>query len=267
VWTDDVVVVTGASRGIGLEICRELAAAGARVAMIARDAAALDHVRAELGDRTVAAPADVTDPAQLTAALESLNDTLGAPTVLVNNAGQGAWGPVVATHVSEFRRLLEVNFLGAVHATGLVLPGMIREGQGHIVNIASIAGRIGAPFEAAYSASKFALVGYSEALAIELAGTGVTISLIDPGPVATEFFAHRGHPLNITRPKPVPPKRVARLVLSAIERQRHEIFVPRWLGGAHLVKTAVPGLYRAVTAKMYASERAALDNGADIEHR
>ena len=127
-------------------------------------------------------------------------------------------------------------------------------GRGRIVNVASIAGRIGAPFEAAYSASKFALVGYSEALAIELAGTGVTVSLIHPGPVETEFFRTRGHRYELRRPRPVPAERVAEAVVKAVHRDRHELFVPAWLGLAYAAKVAAP-LYRRTTKRLFARQR------------
>jgi short-subunit dehydrogenase len=149
---------------------------------------------------------------------------------------------------------MEVNYLGAVHATAIVLPGMLRRRRGHIVNIASIAGRIGAPFEAAYSASKFALVGYSEALAVELSGTGVAVSLIDPGPVATAFRTAAGEPRRGGIPRPIQPGRVADAVTAAVAGRRREQFLPRWLRLAYVARTGVPVLHRAGTRWMFAAE-------------
>ncbi|MGH9136867.1 MAG: SDR family NAD(P)-dependent oxidoreductase, partial [Acidimicrobiales bacterium] len=167
----DVVIVTGASRGIGLEVCRRFAALGVSVGMVARDAAALEVASSAVGGSACTAAADVADPSALAAALDDIEGALGPPTVLVNNAGHGHWASVVETDADAFRRAIDVNYLGAVNAISHVLPGMLARGRGSIVNVASVAGRIGAPFEAAYSASKFALVGYTEALAVELAGT------------------------------------------------------------------------------------------------
>jgi short-subunit dehydrogenase len=250
-----VVIVTGASRSIGLVVCRRFGAEGARVGMIARDAAVLESASATVPGTVATATADVVDRAALAGALDALADELGAPTVLVNNAGLGSWGAVADTDADSFRRAIDVNYLGAVNTIAHVLPGMLARACGRVVNVASIAGRIGAPFEAAYSASKFALVGYSEALAIELAGTGVTVSLIHPGPVETEFFRTRGHRYELRRPRPVPAERVAEAVVKAVHRDRHEMFVPAWLGLAYAAKVAAPPLYRHTTQRLFARQR------------
>jgi short-subunit dehydrogenase len=256
--TSAVVVVTGASRGIGYEVCRRFSEAGAAVGMIARDAEALDAARRSLSGRNHAVAADVSVRDEVDAAVVEITEVLGAPSVLVNNAGHGQWGAVVDTAVAEHRRALDVNYMGAVHAIGAVLPGMLRRRRGRIVNVASIAGRIGAPFEAAYSASKFALVGYSEALAIELAGTGVSVALVSPGPVATSFHDRRGHAYDRRFPRPLSPERVATAVVTAATRERSEQFLPRWLRAAQVMKTMAPAVYRVGTSRLYAGERQAL---------
>jgi short-subunit dehydrogenase len=251
----DVVIVTGASSGIGLDVCRRFATLGARIGMVARDQAKLDAAAADVPGTVCCAAADVADRVALSTAFARVEVALGPPTVLVNCAGHGHWASVVDTDPADFRRAIEVNYLGSVHATGLVLPGMLARGRGRIVNVASIAGRIGAPFEAAYSASKFALVGYSEALSVEVAGTGVTVSLVEPGPVDTEFFARRGHPYELRRPRPVPPAEVADAVVAAARSGRRERFVPAWLGAAYVVKTLAPRLSTVSTKRLYERQR------------
>jgi uncharacterized protein len=253
-----VVIVTGASRGIGLEACRRFGDLGAKIGMIARDAASLEAASAGVPGSPSTATADVADPEALAAALDRIEAALGPPAVLVNNAGIGHWGAVLDTDAEAFRRAVEVNYLGAVNATAHVLPGMLRRGRGRIVNVASIAGRIGAPFEAAYSASKFALVGYSEALAVEVAGTGVTVSLVNPGPVDTEFFERRGHPFDLRLPRPIAAGRAADVIVKAARTGRRELYVPRSLSVAHTAKTLVPPLYRLTTERLYARRRRAL---------
>ena len=251
-------MVTGGSRGIGLEVGRRFSQLGASVGLIARDASALSTACQQLGGDARWALADVSAPAQLEAAMGELAAQIGAPTVLVNNAGHGQWGAVLDTELDEFRRAIEVNYLGAVHATALVLPDMLRRGRGHIVNVASIAGRIGAPFEAAYSASKFALVGYSEALAVEVAGRGVAVSLIEPGPVDTAFAGERGAVRRRGAPRPITATRVADAAVAAVVGRRGEQFLPRWLRLAHVAKTLAPGLHRTGVAWMFAADRRAL---------
>jgi short-subunit dehydrogenase len=240
-----VVIVTGASRGIGLETCRRFLALGAKVGLVARGEPDVEAARRELQGTTAGAVADVADAAQLEAAVTRIVTDLGEPcSVLVNNAGHGDWGPAAGTDLAVFRRSLEVNFLGAVAATALVLPDMVRLGRGHVVNVGSIAGRIGVPFEAAYSASKFALTGYSEALAAELAGTGVSVSLVQPGPVRTSFAARRPAQLARRGPRELDPGVVADAVVAAVVRGRSEQFLPRWLRGAHAVKVVAPPVHR-----------------------
>ena len=249
------MIVTGGSGGIGLEICRRFGALGARVGLIARDVDALAVASRLVGGQTCAVSADVADGAALARAVAQIEAALGATTVLVNNAGVGHRGAVVDTDQSTFLRMIEVNYLGAVHATALVLPGMLARRRGHIVNVGSIAGRIGAPFEAAYSASKFALVGYTEALAAEVAGSGVSVALVQAGPVATGFAAPSARRTHRLEPRPVAPDRVAAAVVAAVEHHRAEQFVPRWLRVACAVKAAVPAAHRAGVRRLFDSER------------
>lgn len=251
-------MVTGGSRGIGLQVGRSFNRLGARVGLIARDAAALAAACQQLGRGACWAVADVSAPDQLASAMAELESQLGSPTVLVNNAGHGQWGAVVDTELVEFRRAIEVNYLGAVHATALVLPGMLQRGRGCIVNVASIAGRIGAPFEAAYSASKFALVGYSEALAAEVAGSGVAVSLIEAGPVDTDFAAERVAPRRRGAPRPIAAERVADTIVAAVLGRQGERYLPRWLRLAHVAKTTAPVLHRTGVGWMFATDRRAL---------
>ena len=202
------------------------------------------------------AAADVTDRVALGAALDHLEAALGAPTVLVNNAGHGYWG----CRCRHRHRRLPAGDRGELPRCGQrhrprPAAACVTRGRGSIVNVASIAGRIGAPFEAAYSASKFALVGYTEALGIELAGTGVTVSLIQPGPVDTDFFRTRGHRYELRRPRPIPADRVADAVVKAVHQGRHEVFVPAWLGLAYAAKVAAPPFYRRTTQRLFARQR------------
>lgn len=251
-----VVVVTGASRGVGLEVARQFGEHGASLGLIAREPDTLAHAASQLGGtRVLCAPADVADESQVIQAFSRIEEALGVPDVLVNNAGHGTWGAVVATDAATFKNAIDVNFLGAVHSTAQVLGPMMQRGSGHIVNVASIAGRIGAPFEAAYSASKFALVGYTEALSAELDGSGVSVSLITAGPVDTEFAERRGHAYDKARPRPVSPARVASDVVAAASRGHREQFTPKWLRFAHGMKTVIPAAHRLGVRRMFAEER------------
>jgi short-subunit dehydrogenase len=253
-WDGAVAVVTGASRGIGREVARRAAKKGARVGLVARSRADLDAVLAEIGGRGAVATADVADRQATEEALAQLARELGPVDILVNNAGIGAWGRVVDTPVEEFERLIRVNYFSAVYATKAVLPSMLERRRGHIVNLASIAGRIGAPLEAAYSGSKFAMVGFTEALAFEVGPHGIGVSMVNPGPVETEFFDTRGHAYEGTYPKPVSAGRVAHSVIEVVEHNGLERIIPRSLRPAVVVRHMLPPLYRRGTARVLAGQ-------------
>jgi short-subunit dehydrogenase len=242
-WDGSVVVVTGASRGIGREVAEAASARGAVVGLVARSQSDLDLTLAAIGGRGATAVADVGEPHQLQAAIERLTAALGPVDILVNNAGIGAYGSFADAGPDVAERLMRTNYLGAVHATRAVVGSMIQRHRGHIVMVGSIAGRLGAPFEAAYSASKFAMTGLTEALAVELAPHGIGVSMVNPGPVATGFFETRGVPYARRFPRPVTPQRVAAAVMTAVERNRLEMVVPRWLRVGMIVRILVPGLY------------------------
>ena len=245
-------MITGASRGIGRAVAEHAVARGATVGLVARNRAPLDATLASLGGERVGAVAvaDVADRRGLQAALAELETALGPPDVLVNNAGLGAAGPVTALPVEAIERIMAINFFGAVYATKVVLPGMIARGRGHVVNVASVAGRFAAPGEAAYSATKFALVGFSQALAVELHGTGVGVSLVDPGPVDTGGPA-AGADYQRRWPPPVPVARVAEAVMAAVEHDRFEVFVPRWYRLVGVVQAAASGALRRLPPSVF----------------
>lgn len=249
-------MITGASRGIGRSVALAAAAKGARVGLIARDQADLEGVLAEAGGRGAIAVADVADPGQLQAALIALAAELGPVDILVANAGIGSYGAFADLSAEEAERIVRVNVLGTVHAIRAVVPGMIERRRGHIVTIGSIAGRIGSPFEAIYAATKFAGVGLTEALVVELEPYGIGVSMVQPGPVATHFGEARGHPYDRKRPKAVPPEQVATAVIKAVENRRHEEYVPASFRPAVVIRHLLPRFFRWGTKRSFTRELA-----------
>jgi short-subunit dehydrogenase len=227
------------------------------VALIARSEDDLAKLLGKLGGRGAFAVADVADAGAVDAAVAALESELGPVDVVVANAGIGGYGPFVDISPEEMERLVRVNVLGTMYVLRTVLPGMIARRRGHVVTIGSIAGRIGSPFEAVYSATKFAGVGLTEALAVEVEPYGVGVSLVNPGVVATDFGDARGHPYDRDRPKPISAEEVADAVVDAIEHDHREVYVPKWFRPAVIVRHLLPPMFRKGTARSFRKELAA----------
>jgi NAD(P)-dependent dehydrogenase (short-subunit alcohol dehydrogenase family) len=183
-----VVLVTGASSGIGLACATHLAARGFRVYGTSRRVSS--HRGPATGNPTMLT-ADVTDDGSVEHAVRAVLDREGRLDIVVNNAGMGLAGPVENTSIEEARRQLEVNFFGAFRVCRAVLPAMRRRSSGYIVNIGSIGGIIAIPYQAMYSASKFALEGLSEALRMEVRPFGIRVVVIEPGDHKTALTQNR----------------------------------------------------------------------------
>jgi NAD(P)-dependent dehydrogenase (short-subunit alcohol dehydrogenase family) len=187
------VLITGGSRGLGLVLAREVARAGARVAICGRDPATLARAREDLerrGARVLAVACDVTVRGDVEDLVREVGERMGPIDVLVNNAGMISVGPVETMDIDDFRHAMDTNFWGALYAILAVLPDMRRRGEGRIANIASIGGKISVPHLVPYSASKFALVGLSEGLRAELAKDGISVITICPGLMRTGSPRH-----------------------------------------------------------------------------
>jgi short-subunit dehydrogenase len=228
-------IVTGASSGIGREVARQLAEAGAAVVAMARREERLtelaDEVRAA-GGRIETLAGDVTDADARQRLLDVARERFGGLDILVNNAGVGAMGLFEEAEPERLRRVMEVNFFALVELTRLALPELRRGTRPIIVNVSSILGRRGVPYSSEYAASKFAVHGFSESIRAELSRHGVDVLVVSPGTTETEFFDQliekTGEP---TWPehKAVPASEVARQTVDAIRRGRHEI-VPYFYG-------------------------------------
>jgi NAD(P)-dependent dehydrogenase (short-subunit alcohol dehydrogenase family) len=185
-----VAWVTGGGRGIGRACALALAKEFCSIGLTARTGSELTEVAKEcdrLAVKCCEAPADVTDPAALGKAHEEVSDSLGAPDILVNSAGLARSAPFMKTTAGFMDELWRLNVMGTFHAIQLALPEMIEKQWGRVVNIASVAGKVGAPYVSAYTASKHAVVGLTRALAVEFASKGITVNAVCPGYVDTRM--------------------------------------------------------------------------------
>ncbi len=185
-----VAVITGASRGLGRAIARTLAGAGADVVLIARDRAALETAAAELvtlGRGAEVCPGDVTCETEVDAAAARVRERFGVAHILVNAAGINLRKPVTEFTLEEWRRVLDTNLTGVFLMCRAFVPLLRGHGYGRILNLTSILSHVALPGRTAYAASKAGLLGFTRALALELAPEGITVNGISPGPVATEI--------------------------------------------------------------------------------
>ena len=223
------VVITGASSGIGAALARRLAGHGAVVGLIARRSERLAKVLADCRRTSADSAMWVADLAE-TATVGELGlrvwDDLGGIDVLVNNAAMPKRRVVDALHPAEVEDVMRVNFFAPMRLTLAVLPRMLERGHGVIVNVASVGGRLGIIHEAAYCASKFALCGWSESMAVDLHGTGVCVKLIEPGPVDTEIWDQPGSEEPLYQGPKVPAGEVADGIIATLDSERFEHYVP-----------------------------------------
>ncbi|TDB86866.1 SDR family NAD(P)-dependent oxidoreductase [Actinomadura sp. KC216] len=226
-------LVTGASSGIGTVVAEALAAAGARVGLVARRKDRLEQVLARCREHAPDSAMWAVDLSDLDAIADLAADaerTLGGVDVLVNNAGMPKRRRVQDLTPAEAEEVMRLNHLSPVRLTLALLPGMIRRGRGNLVAMGSVAARLGPPHEAAYAASKAALTAFWESMAVDLDGTGVRVHVVQPALIAgTELFTLPGNEEPISDlSDALPPQEVAAAVLEVLASGRFEQYVPGW---------------------------------------
>jgi len=230
-----VVVVTGASMGIGEALARMFVEHGARVVLLSRDAGRAETARGRIGhaERTLALSCDVRNREEIDRVLSLTLHHFNRIDVWINNAGHGLLDSVAQLDIAACRETFDTNFFGAVESMLAVIPVMKQQGEGTIINISSVAGHIPISFHAVYSATKFAMNAFGKAARVELRDFGIHVMTVCPGYVRTDFGANalRGQEVKTVRPstvRGVSAQRVARAVLRGYIKQKREVIVP-WI--------------------------------------
>lgn len=262
-FTENVAIITGGSHGIGEEMALAMARQGARLSLGARRAEELDRVaaacRAAGSPEVITVVTDVAAQTDCARLIETTATHFGRIDTLVNNAGLGMWAKVEAvTDLEIFGRLMQVNYLGTVFCTAAALP-YLKKSRGRIVGIASIAGRTGIPTRSGYVASKHAMIGFLDSLRIELRGTGVTVTVINPGFVGTGLQSRNlgpdGKPLG-TNPVHVDQvmtaAECARLSVAAAALRKREVTMTLRGKVGQWLKLLIPEVVDSIAAKAIA---------------
>jgi short-subunit dehydrogenase len=237
-------VVTGASAGIGEATALALARRGTRVVLAARRLDRLEELAARIqghGGTALAVRCDVGDPGQVAALPAVVREAFGGCDILVNNAGIPGGGEFADLSLGQIEEVVRVNLLGVLYGTRAFWPTMTAQGHGHVVNVASLAGRFATPGASIYTATKHAVVAFSEALNYEGEQRGVLVTAVNPGFVPTEGFSATDRPSFLT----LTPERVAEAIARVVrEGIAPELSVPSWVGPLEAFRVLTPPLYR-----------------------
>lgn len=247
--TDKVVVVTGGSAGLGEQICYEAAKRGAIVVVCARRINLIGKVKETCemlsGKAAFSFQLDIADPENVEHTFKRIVDEVGTIDVLVNNAGFGLFENFIDMDLAIAKNMFDVNVLGMMVFTQKAAILMAEKGQGHIINIASMAGKMATAKSTVYSATKFAVIGFSNALRLELKPLGIAVTTVNPGPIKTDFFDQAdpsGEYLASVDLFVLEPKQLAEEIVRAMGTNKREINRPRIMEGAYRLYTLFPHL-------------------------
>ncbi|CAM4183813.1 hypothetical protein FHS16_000109 [Paenibacillus endophyticus] len=227
---DKVIFISGASSGIGALTAIKLAERGAIPILTGRNVEKLKEIAMSIKGKVSYYQMDVTDNKQVQQTVEAVIAKYGKIDVLLNNAGYGQFEPFASMPVDHFEQMMNTNYMGVVRCTKAVIPHMVNRGIGHIVNIASLAGKIGTAKSTSYTATKHAVLGFTNSLRMELRGSGIQVSAVNPGPIDTPFFSladPSGSYVKNVSWFMMKPEYVVDRIVKLIERRKDELDLPK----------------------------------------
>ncbi|WP_377888635.1 SDR family NAD(P)-dependent oxidoreductase [Alkalihalobacillus sp. R86527] len=255
---EKVILITGASSGIGRQLALDLAEKGARLILVSRTEDNLLLLKEQIvssgGYPPAVWPMDVGDGTRIDHLLPRLLEEMPAIDILINNAGFGKFDHFVDADMKEIEAMFDVNVIGLMRFCSHVLPSMVKARSGLIINVASQAGKIATPKSAAYSATKHAVLGFSNSLRLEMKPHGINVMTVNPGPIKTNFFevadSSGTYAKNVEKMM-LSPEKVLREIISAIEKGKREVNLPAWMNAGAKVYHAAPGLIEKVGGRFF----------------
>ena len=251
------VLITGASSGVGLSIANQCAERGANLVLLARRVDLLEKIQKQLQKKYAVSvqvyKLDVSDTDEIKRVFSQIITELGKIDVLVNNAGYGVFRAAHEAEISQVKGMFDVNVIGLIACTSMVLPTMMQQKNGHIINIASQAGKIATPKSSVYSATKHAVLGYTNSLRMELSDFQIKVTAVNPGPIGTNFFTiadESGAYEKSVQRYMLKPEYVAKKVVDAMLTSTREINLPRWMNIGSVLFALFPRLFERVGKKV-----------------
>lgn len=252
------IVITGASSGIGEKVAMLAAEKGARPILLARSTEKLAKISETIYQKTaVNCPyykLDVGDFEQVTTVFKNIYEKVGQIDILMNNAGFGVFEALQEASFAEIKQMFEVNVLGLIACTKEVLPIMLERNSGHIINIASQAGKLATPKSSGYSATKHAVLGFTNSLRLELLQTNIKVSAVNPGPIETNFFTiadKSGNYVKNVKRFMLQSDFVANQIVKLMIHPKRELNLPRWMNAGSVLYNLFPNLAERITGKLF----------------
>lgn len=252
-----IIVITGASAGIGKELAFQVAKQGAIPILLARSAEKLRILAEELEHDAPASsfyPVDVSDEESVKDVFRHILKTYGHIDILVNNAGFGMFENLVDTPFDTVKEMFAVNVFGLIACTKEVIPTMLARNKGHIINIASQAGKLATPKSTIYTATKHAVIGFSNSLRMELAPSNIIVSTVNPGPIRTQFFEladKSGNYVKNVERYMLDVRKVAQRITKLMEHPKRELNLPWWMNVGSMLYSVMPALVEKVGGKAF----------------